>query len=156
MTTQMPVATGRGDQRDGGSNEVEPPRARKSRKKLVLLVVLLAIVAGAGAFVMHGRGQASATPVPGEVVKLEPIYVNLADGHYLKLGVAMQASASAPKDLDGSMALDAAITVFSNEPMDDLSSPASRAKLKADLVKRITHAYDGHVYDVYFTEFVMQ
>ena len=47
-----------------------------------------------------------APPKPGEVVTLEPIQINLAAGHYLRIGIALQLTAKA-HEADGSKALDA-------------------------------------------------
>jgi len=155
MTTQASVNTG--SRIDGDDASPQPAEKKKrGKKKLIMIGGLILVLAIAGGVVMRGGGGASASPVPGEVIKLEPIFINLSDGHYLKLGIALQASASAPKEGDGSMALDAAIAVFSNAPMTDLSDTATRARLKAELVAKVNHAYEGHFYDVYFTEFVMQ
>ena len=41
------------------------------------------------------------------MVKLDAIQINLADDHYLKVGIALQASKDAGEELDGSKALDA-------------------------------------------------
>jgi hypothetical protein len=63
---------------------------------------------------------------------------------------------SSSSDPDGSKALDIAISEFSNRPLAELASNAARDKAKAELRKKINKAYEGHVMDVYFTEFVMQ
>ena len=63
--------------------------------------------------VLKPKGDASRAPPPkpkpGAVVKLDPITVNLAAGHFLKLGLSLQASADAGEDVSGAKALDAAI-----------------------------------------------
>jgi flagellar FliL protein len=40
--------------------------------------------------------------------------------------------------------------------MGELGSNEARTKIKAELLERISKAYDGEIMDVYFTEFVMQ
>jgi flagellar FliL protein len=82
--------------------------------------------------------------------------LNLADGHFLKLKLALQATVEAKEEPDGSKALDIAISELSNRPMTDLASNAAREKAKGELRAKINKAYGGEVMDVYFTEFVMQ
>ena len=86
---------------------------------------------------------------------LEPIQVNLADGHYLRIGVALQLSADA-HEADGSKALDAVIDLFSGVEQEELMKPAQRNEYKLHLEEELAHDYHGDVLEVYFTEFVTQ
>jgi flagellar FliL protein len=100
-------------------------------------------------------------PVPGATMLLEPITLNLVDGHYLKVGIALQLSdREDPKHLleagEGAKALDAAIQFFGSKRYDQLIDPEQRSEAKASLTKSIIHDYEGKVLNVYFTEFVMQ
>ena len=90
-------------------------------KKILILVVLLAVVGGAVWFFFLKPKPVEA-PKPGEVVALEPIQINLAGGHYLRVGVALQLTEKA-HEADGSKALDATIAVFSGQPMEELVQP---------------------------------
>jgi flagellar FliL protein len=137
---------------------------KKSKKKLIIIVLVL-VLAGAGAYVMLGKGKKPAAPLPpvaGTVLALDSVTLNLADGRYLKLGMALQftkeasVSGAGVPALNGSKALDLAIAQLSDLPIIALNSAAARSKAKATLMKAITKAYDGAVMDVYFTEFVMQ
>jgi flagellar FliL protein len=137
--------------------------AKKGKSKLLMIIVLVLVVAGAAYwFVLKPKdpGAAAAAPPPaekGEVVPLEPIYINLAQGHFLKLGIALQATKAADvKHMDGSEALDSAIEVFSGLELEELSQTEVRAEHKAELVEMVVESYEDHVMDVYFTEFVMQ
>jgi flagellar FliL protein len=114
---------------------------------------VLAIGGGAYWFVL--RPHPAAAPKPGEVVKLDPIQVNLASGHYLKIGIALQLTKGA-KEVDGSKALDATIALFSGRDMEQLTKPAQREKLKHQLEGTLEKGYEGGVMDVYFTDFVTQ
>jgi flagellar FliL protein len=137
------------------------------KKKLIMIFALVALLAG-GAFVFlkPGGGDAAAaagapSPSPsyvaGPVVQLDPITINLAGGHFLKLGMALQtAEGGGHGEVTGAQALDAAIELFSNKPMDELADPEGREHAKEELVKEVAHLYHEAVYDIYFTEFVMQ
>jgi flagellar FliL protein len=135
--------------------EVETSRGGK--KKLVVIVLVLALLGGAGYwFFLKPAGGEEKAPEPGAVLKLDAIQINLADDHYLKIGIALQASKDAGEELDGSKALDQAIDLFSGQGMDDLARRNFRDKMKKDLEHRLDEAYDGEVIGVYFTDFVTQ
>ena len=127
--------------------------AKRSRKKLVMILVAVLAIGGGGYWFM--RPQPASAPEPGEVVTLEPIQINLAAGHYLRMGLALQLVAGA-HEADGSKALDAAIQEFSGVAMAEVNDPAKRAVLKEQLEKELDHRYHGDVMGVYFTDFVTQ
>ena len=135
----------------------EEPAKKGGKKKLILIVVVLLLAGGAGYwFFMKPASGAEKAPEPGVVVKLDAIQINLADDHYLKVGIALQASKDAGEELDGSKALDETIDLFSGQSMEDLSRRAFRDKMKKSLEHRLDEAYEGEVIGVYFTDFVTQ
>jgi flagellar protein FliL len=136
---------------------------KKSKKKLIIIVLaaVLVIGGGAGAFLMLGSGKGSAStskpkPTPGAVIPLDAITVNLSGGHYLKIHLALQATAAGGTEIDGSHALDLTVAQFSNMNMADLASTEGRNKAKARLLDAVEKAYEDKIMDIYFTEFVMQ
>ena len=139
---------------------------KRSRLRIVVVVLAILLVA-AGVYMYLGNGSsdapADAQPVAvaaidkGEVIKLEPIFINLKDERFLKVGLALQTTLTGDDvELDGSMALDAAIEVFSNKDLEQLVSESGRAQLKEALLTLVTEKYGAQVIDIYFTEFVMQ
>lgn len=148
---------------------VEPAK-KKSKKKLIIIAVVVVALLGGGGYYYLGMSKAAAkpgtsasvkakpkpTPKPGAVITIDPITVNLSGGHFLKLGLALQATATAKTPPDGAKALNLAIDEFSGRSVAELSSTAGRHKAQAELVVRVNKAYDGDVMDVYFTSFVMQ
>jgi flagellar FliL protein len=137
-TTAAPPATDEAGQAKGGG-----------RKKMIIIAVV-AVVAAAAVYLLVPK------PTPGAVVKLDPITVNLAAGHFLKLGLSLQASADAGEDVSGAKALDAAIELFSGRTVESLAKSDGREKAKAALIKEVADRYENKVYDIYFTDFVMQ
>ena len=135
--------------------ETEGAPPKKSRKKLFLVIGLIGALAAGYWFFMMRPADAEAKPEPGEVVKLDPIQLNLAGGHYLKIGIALQLTADA-HEADGAKALDATIDLFSGRSMDQLTRPDSREQLKADLETELEELYHGEVMEVFFTDFVTQ
>lgn len=125
----------------------------KSKKKIIVILVLV-LALGGGGFMMF-RPKPPAPPVPGEVVVLDPIQINLEGEHYLRLGLAMQLTDKA-HDADGSKALDAAIDQFSGKPMGEVTDPKKRRTMKKELEHTLEELYHHEVMEVYFTEFVTQ
>ncbi|MGY4643746.1 flagellar basal body-associated FliL family protein [Cellulomonas sp. URHB0016] len=142
----------------------EPEPTKKGRLKLrvrkrVLVAggVVLLLAGGAGYWFL-GRGGTPVVeaPVPGAVVTVEPVSLNLADGHYLRIGFGLQLTEDTLEAPDTARALDIAIALYSGRTVAEISDPATRAALKTELVKQLTEQYDGEVMDVYLTNFVTQ
>src|SRR4051794_23580568 len=114
--------------------------AKKSKKKLIIIVAAAVVLLGGGAgayFAFFSGSSAKPAPEPGKVIAMDAITLNLADGHFLKLKLALQATADAAEAPDGSKAADIAISQFSNLPVAELASNAAREKAKKDLVKKV-------------------
>jgi flagellar FliL protein len=112
----------------------------------------------AGESVATADGATSAVP---SVLEMESVTVNLADAHYLKLGLALQlkpgiTSEVAQQEGLGARALDMALERLSAKEMGELVSSEVRAAIKQRLGLDVCLAYAGEVTTVYFTEFVMQ
>jgi len=133
----------------------ETGQAPKRRRRTIILaaIVVIALLGGGAYFVLEPSGPAK--PVEGIVLPLDSIQINLAGGHYLRLGLALQERKGA-SDVDGSKALDAAISLFSGQSMADLDQGQPRDVLKTKLSHELTSLYNGDVMGVYFTEFVTQ
>ena len=150
------------------TDDVEPPdgEAKGGRKKLHVIVAVVLVAIGAGAWFFLFSGDDSAEPVAGEVLPLESIAVNLAGGGYLKVGIALQLTEAAAggghggATVDGSKALDLVISTFSQAQPTDVTT--ARDALKESLRHQIIEAYTDHeagtqmVMDIYFTEYVTQ
>lgn len=137
----------------------EEPKAGGSKRKRLLIVLIVLVAAAGSAYAVLGKGgdaKAAEKPKPGAVATLEAIHINLADGRYLKLGLALQATAKVKEAPDGSKALDIAIGLFSGRSLEEVNDPKERAKLKKELKEKVGEAYEHEVMDVYFTEFVTQ
>jgi flagellar FliL protein len=143
--------------------ETEPVAASGKKKKILIIAVALVAVAGAWFMLMgpgSGKEAEAHEPVPGEVVALEPITMNLADGRLLKVGLALQlpleSAGGHGGELTGSVALDEAISFLGGHTYAQLAVPEGRQKAKDELSKRVSERYHDEVMEVYFTEFVMQ
>jgi flagellar protein FliL len=164
-----------------------PTAAPKGGGNNLVPAVVLAIGLLGGGFFMGGKGGGDAAvaaphePAPvehaeddghGPIQALDPITLNLADGHFLKVGIALQMAAveeeggghgpSKAPEVPAAKALDLAISLLGSHTMDELAQPKARELVKSELSELVAEAYhdpEGHgpvVTKVYFTEFVMQ
>lgn len=124
-------------------------------RRLIIAAGLIVVIAGAGYWFLL-RPAPDVAPEPGEVVTLEPIQLNLAEGRYLRVAIALQATLDVEEKVDGSRALDAAIEVFSGLPVAQVTERDSREALKSELKRRVLELYEGELMDLYFTDFVTQ
>ena len=152
-------------------------KGKKSRKKLLIMIVLALVVLGGGGFAaktfLLGGGSGAAAPDPttveGGVETLDPITLNLADGRYLKVTIALQlseaatlaagsvdAAAATGPAVDGAKALDATISVLGQRTYDQLIAKGGREDAQKALTARVKALYKGEVLGVYFTDFLMQ
>lgn len=107
-------------------------------------------------------------PAPGPVVKLDSMTISLADGSYLKVGLALQLpeGGGEPKAWAetnrGLRAQNVAVRVLGARTSAQLAPGKPRTEAQTELAKQVAVAFaseDGtktEVIDVLFTEFVMQ
>jgi flagellar FliL protein len=140
-----------------------PEPKGKGKKPLIMVVVAVLVLAGAGYFFfLRPSGEAAVhEPVPGPVVDLEPLTLNLADGRFLKVGLSLQlteeaASGHGEEGVNGAKARDAAIGIFGQRTYAQLLAPKGREAARKALDAEVKHRYEGEVIKVYLTEFVMQ
>ncbi|GAA2394217.1 flagellar basal body-associated FliL family protein [Dactylosporangium salmoneum] len=143
----------------------ETPAKGGGKKKLIMIIAIALVALGGGGFggyMMFAPKKATAepAPTPGVVAVLDAITINLADGHYLKLKMTLQATTEAAEAPDGSKAMDIAIELYSGRKMDELMSNAERDRTKKELVEKVVKAYTvdkkKEIMDIYFTTFVIQ
>lgn len=171
------------------ADTAEGAKQKGSKKGMIIPAVFMLIGIGTGGFFyMQSQSAKAAAPtttttVAGKIIRLDPITLNLSDGHVLKVGLALQmvdkpknkalatvlaaaggegsskssssTGTSSPLDGDEAKALDTAINDLGNMTFAQLSAPGGRAAAKDALAKKIEEAYEGDVTGVYYTDFVM-
>ena len=159
-----PTATGAGAAPSPGDGAPKP----KGKKKLLVIIVAVVLLLGGGGgyWFLIGPGvadpAAEAAPVeepapePGEVLTVPAISLNLATGHYLRLGIALQLTAEAAEPPDPAVALNLAIDLFSGRTVEEVSTTEGREALRVELEHQVTEAYEGEVMAVYLTDYVTQ
>ena len=153
-----------------------PPKEPKAKRGPMLPAIVIAVALLLAAFMLKGGGGGSTPPAaatsettvaaeegngdPAHVVALDAITLNLADGRFLKLGLALQLSEETEIEGEpanfGARALDETIDLMGGYTFKELSAPGAREKAKDKLSEAVAKAYDDAVLAVYFTEFVMQ
>lgn len=156
--------------KDKGNAEGEGSKSGGKSKLLPAIVLAVGLIGG-GYFMGGGKGAAAAkatvpsgpttsTTLPaGEVLPLDPITLNLSDGHVLRVGIALQLTKAAKADAvtkEGPKALDLAIGLLGEKSQAELTAPGGRAKAKQELSEKVAAAFEGKVLGIYFTDFVMQ
>lgn len=153
--------------------EAAAPAGKRRTVALAGLLAVLGLVAatrvlGGASSTPAGASEETTTTVKaGPVVVLDPITLNLADGHLLQVGLALELAdepAKGGEDKSSSddptkgyaKALDASIGVLGDETMAQLSAPGGREAAKATLESTLEELYHGVVVGVYFHQFVMQ
>lgn len=137
----------------------------RSKKVLAVLAVLVVLVAGSGGYLALLRKPTKAVAVPGAVLPLPQTTVNLANGHLLQVGLAVQlekgvSAKSLPAEVVPRME-NAEIVTLSSFDYSQLVTAAGKASARAELTKKL-EAVGGPgpvgpaVMGVYFTDFVMQ
>jgi len=173
---------GRKKKGDDAEDDAGEEKAAKKKGNLVPAVIIaLGLVLGGKFMGAGGGGAAAATPeattttteAPGPVEALDPITLNLSDGRYLKVGLALQLAGGDHGDSGGgghgggkaeevdprvkwAKALDLTIEVLGGKSYGDLVTPAGREYAKKELEEKLHQAYPELVEGVYLTEFVLQ
>ncbi len=152
--------------RDRSKAPEPPPEPEKKKGKgLVIALIVLATIVVAGAvvfwfFIRPGLNaeageQVEPEPVAGAVQTVESMNINLADGHYLRLGFAVQLTTEA-EEVEPAMILDRTIAQYSGRKMSEVLDPAAREELKEQLKDQLNVLYEGEVMDVWLTDYVAQ
>jgi len=113
----------------------------------------------APARVAVGGGGATSSMHP--IYENDEVTLNLADGHYVKVQVALQLASTVDVEAlsvnnYGARAQDMVNERLSGLTMEQLQDPAAKSALKHELGYDICRDYDGEVSTIYFVQFVTQ
>lgn len=148
-------------------------KAAKGRSNLVPALVLAAGVAAGGYFMGGGSSTpVDATPTTvapelGDMVRLDPMTLNLDGGRFLRVGVAFRMTKDFETSADTEGAIhfspedegrlrDQLIAMFSGRDGSTLVTSEQLEETKAELLERANVLFDGQAVEVYLTDFVMQ
>jgi flagellar basal body-associated protein FliL len=101
-----------------------------------------------------------AAHVEHHAVELPSMSINLTDGHYLKVTVALALCPDVilleGEEFVSAPAKDIIVATMSGNSMTVLQEPEGREQAKHLLTELISEAYPDEVHEIYFVEFVMQ
>lgn len=177
--TEMPPevdASAPGDDASSKKGKKSKKKDKGGRSNLVPAIVLAVGIAAGGYFM---GGSSDPAPAAAEVVEepeivegpllgLEPLTVNLADGHYLRVAVSIQLTdqyedveegehgEEALAHHDATRVRDTMISLFGGRGAGELASADGRDAARHELRDASSELLDGQVMEIYFTEFVIQ
>ena len=162
-------------------DEEQPSSSRKLPIKLILIVFVVAVVAGGGfagwtmikespTEVPQGEGkpeekalEKSPAPEVGQMFQLDPFVVNLSDPggkRYLKAKIELE---FIEKEVQTELTVrlpqlrDSILLHLSSKTLDEVQSMDGKVELRNALIKRINQVLkSGKVKNLYFTQFVIQ
>jgi flagellar protein FliL len=139
--------------------------AKKKSPMMLILLLVVGIVGGVVVSKMMGGSSAPvAEPPPeaGEIATIEPININLADGHFLRISVGAQLTKKVPEKaeawvkVESPKVTDAMIKVFSGQPLEHVRSTEGREELVKELEELVMENTEKQVMKVYLGEYVSQ
>jgi flagellar FliL protein len=148
--------SGKGAKGDGSG---EGGKKRSGKLKIIIVVVLLLAGGAAAKFTVlapKAAAKGPVKPVPGPVIAMDELTLNLDSGHFLRLKLSLQTTKGTSSDLDVTEGTQAVIDEFSNRPVAALTGGPARDKARADLLTKLQKIYPKQIMGVYYTEFVMQ
>ena len=131
--------------RPGEGPEQPDPRGRAGRRAAVGGYFFSSAARAVGQRRHRNSTAAAATTTTtapeGEIVKLDAITLNLADNHFLKLGMALQLKKGVKAEAyttKSAKALDLAISLYGGHTYTELNNPQAREKAKTELAQEVT------------------
>jgi flagellar FliL protein len=145
-----------------GASGTEPEGKAKGKslklKLIVGLVVLLAAGGVAKFTVLAPSGKsasATAKPVAGPIVQLPEMTLNLTNGQFLRIKLALETIKGSKPIADTTLANQLILDQYSNRSPAELTGDAARAKAKTALLAKLQKEYPKQILDAIYTEFVM-
>ena len=162
-TTDMPVES-------ADVIDVAPAPPPKKRSNLIPALVLAVGLLGAGFMVSSAVKGGGATDdaaaaeeevVPGEIVQLEPMTLNLTDGRYLRLGLAVELVEGVPGEEwiehgGSSRYMDLIIDRVGERSGEEIVAKGGRDELKELLRDGGAELFADEFSEIYVTEFIVQ
>ena len=152
-----------------GSPAAPTAKPKRHRSNLVPALIIAAGLVAGGFFMGSGGSGDPEAPaeepeeevVPGEMVTLEPMTLNLADGRYLRLGLAVELVEGVPgkewvEHGGSSRYMDLIIDRVGGWSGEQLTAEDGRGELKELLRSGGSELFEEEFSEVYLTEYIVQ
>ncbi|RUM43365.1 MAG: hypothetical protein DSY35_03700 [Desulfurobacterium sp.] len=127
-------------------------------KKVLFLIVVAVLIVGGGAFYFFHNKSQTTTTSSLKIMEIEPVVINLADGHYIRIAVALGYSGD-ENELREKLPVinDILITTVGAMTSKELVSPEGKELLKENLLLKINSALsEVKVKNIFYREFIVQ
>lgn len=158
VNTKMSKGAAKGSPGEAGKAKDKTGKKRSKKVKIAVVVVVLLVLGAVAKFTVLASSASvtNAKPVPGPVLQMTDMTLNLAGGHYLRIKLALQTVKGTNEELDTSEAAQAVIEQFSDRTTAELTGDAARLKAKKELLGKLQKIYPKQILDVIYTEFFTQ
>ena len=130
------------------------------KKFLLFLLAMFVFVGGGGVlfYVLHNVEEGQITSNSFKIMELEPIVINLSDGHYIRIAIALGYTGEETELKSKLPAInDILITTVGAMSSKELISPEGKELLKENLLLKINSVLSGvHVRNIFYREFIVQ
>ena len=130
-------------------------------KKVWILLLVVATVAGGGVLfyvIQEGKKDEQKTAASFKIMELEPVVINLSDGHYIRIAIALGYTGEESELKNKLPAVnDVLITTVGAMSSKELISPEGKELLKENLLLKINSVLSGvQVRNIFYREFIVQ
>ena len=130
-------------------------------KKVWILLLVVATVAGGGVLfyvIQEGKKDEQKTAASFKIMELEPVVINLSDGHYIRIAIALGYIGEESELKNKLPAInDILITTVGAMSSKELISPEGKELLKENLLLKINSVLSGvQVRNIFYREFIVQ
>jgi len=131
-------------------------------KKFLLFLVVVSIFAGGGGvlfyFLQKGKSEQQDISTSLRIMELEPVVINLSDGHYIRIAIALGYTGDESELKNKLPAInDVLITTVGAMSSKELISPEGKELLKENLLLKINSVLSGvQVRNIFYREFIVQ
>jgi flagellar FliL protein len=131
-------------------------------KKFLLSMLAILIFAGGGGILFYvlqkGGENEQKTAASYKIMELEPIVINLSDGHYIRIAIALGYTGEESELKSKLPAInDILITTVGAMSSKELISPEGKELLKENLLLKINSVLSGvQVRNIFYREFIVQ
>ena len=130
-------------------------------KKFLLSMLVILVFAGGGGilfYVLQKGEDEQKTAASYKIMELEPIVINLSDGHYIRIAIALGYTGEESELKSKLPAVnDILITTVGAMSSKELISPEGKELLKENLLLKINSVLSGvQVRNIFYREFIVQ